>query len=151
MSNPQTEILPATNQVPATFSTAFRGLVDSWLMDVLGKSLNRTNEKVQKQAREDVARVARDLAGPAPSAAVAMLAQTAALCWVDLRVAEARLHAAEGLTSKQSEHRQRQIERCHNRWLRTLKALAEVRRLESKTPAVQVHVLQAVNVQTGQG
>lgn len=146
MSDMPTEIQPARGQVPATFSTGFQGVVDTWVLHYVTGSVNEGGESIQVHAKRDIERVARELAGPEPSASVVMLAQTAALCWASLRIAEAQLLGANGVTLAQGEYLQRQVERASNRWLRTLRTLAEVRRLESQVPTVQVNVANLVKV-----
>jgi hypothetical protein len=100
----------------------------------------------------DLDRVAAELAGPDPTPAERMLAETAALSWFALRLLE--VHYVNGATSEQgftfaqSEHSQRRVQRAHRRLMATLKTLATVRR--RVVPALQINLArQQVNVAGG--
>ena len=106
-------------------------------------------EKTKANLRRDIDEFAADLAGPTPSPVERVLAETAAVSWFALRLAEAQWAAAAttegGLSLNQSEHCQRRVDRAHRRLMITLKTLATVRRLG--IPAIQVNLAhQQVNV-----
>lgn len=99
------------------------------------------NEKTKEALRRDMDTFAAELAGPAPSPVERVLAETAAVSWFALRLAEAQWAGAAtegGLALVQSEHCQRRVDRAHRRLLATLKTLATVRRLG--VPAIQLNV-----------
>ena len=82
-----------------------------------------------------------ELAGPEPTAVVRLLAERAALCWLDAHDWELRhnhaMRRAGGLTPAQSEHYQKMRDRSQRRYLQALKALAQVQKMG---PAIQINV-----------
>jgi hypothetical protein len=100
------------------------------------------NEKTKAKLRDELCSVAAELAGPSPSPAERMLAETAATAWFAYRLHEAAYAAGAtgegGMSLAQSEHAQRRMDRAHRRLLSTLKALAHVRRLA--LPFVQINL-----------
>ena len=89
-----------------------------------------------------------ELAGPGASPAERLLAERAALCWLDCHDWEIRhnqaMQSRDGLTFRQAEHYQKMRDRAHRRYLQALKALAAVKKLG---PAIQINVArQQVNV-----
>jgi hypothetical protein len=129
-------------------------VMDNWAVNRLidwaaGKD---GNKQTKASLKEELCDVAAKLAGPSPSPAETLLAETAATCWFAFRLNEAQYAASMrsegGMTLAQSDHSQRRIDRCHRRFLSTVKALAAVRRLA--LPAVQINVArQQVNQITG--
>jgi hypothetical protein len=118
--------------------------MDYWAM---GKLIDwaagrKGSDKTKKDLRAEIEKLVADLAGPNPTAAEFVLAQTAATCWFAFRLYEAKHASAatseDGLTLAQSEHAQRRVDRAHRRMLNTLKTLATVRRLA--VPALQINV-----------
>jgi hypothetical protein len=118
--------------------------MDFWAVDKLidwaaGKD---GNEKIKRELRTDIDKLSADLAGPSPTAAEHVLAQTAAVCWFAYRLHEGQyadsVKSGSGMSIAQSEHAQRRIDRAHRRMLASLKTLATVRRLA--VPAVQINV-----------
>jgi predicted alpha-1,6-mannanase (GH76 family) len=112
-------------------------VMDRWVEDRLVDWTAGTSDKEFKaQLRRELAEVAAELAGAAPTPIEATLCRTAALCWFALRTAEAQ-HAAyaksDGATIPGAEFRQRRIDHAHRRFLATLKTLATVRRLALPT------------------
>ena len=92
------------------------------------------------------------LAGPDAPPLERLLSQRAVACWLHVNYVEvlvAQVLAAEGgLAWKPLNEYQRWLDRSHNRFLRALKVLAQVRAL--KLPAVQLNVAQQqVNVASG--
>ena len=119
-------------------------IMDEWAIDKFidwgaGK---KGNKETKDALREEVNKVAVDLAGPHPSAGELVLARTTAIVWWTLRMHEgqyAGCGTADGrMTIVRSEHQQRRIERTHRRPMSTIKTLATVRRLA--VPAVQINV-----------
>ena len=96
-----------------------------------------------------VTRVRDDLAGPHPSPMERLLAERAALCWLDCSLADLRQARGQAsLTRAQSDHLSRYRDRAHRRFLTALKTLATVRTLN--LPAVQVNIgANQVNVAGG--
>ena len=110
---------------------------------------HKGSDETKKKLRSDLEAFARDLAGPSPTPVEIVLADSAALSWCALRLAEAQWAGAsqseEGLTIPQSDHAQRRIDRAHRRLMSSLKTLATVRRLG--LPTIQLNVAERqVNV-----
>ncbi len=97
--------------------------------------------KTKASLREELCDFAAELAGPSPSPAEMVLAETAATCWFAFRLHEAQYAdsatSEDGITLAQSEHAQRRIDRAHRRLLSTVKTLATVRRLAVPSSANQ--------------
>jgi hypothetical protein len=121
--------------------------LDRIATEFFGNSLTREDDEASRRnIARDLRAMAAELAGPDPSPTARLLAETAALCWAELRRAEVTYIGGTDRTIAQADHHQRRIDRCHARLMRTMRTLAQVRRLERDAPAVQVNVLQAVNV-----
>ena len=118
--------------------------MDNWVVVELiaWAATKDADEKTKARLTDDLCELADELAGPTPSPAERVLAETAATSWFSFRTHEA--HYAVTSTSKggmslaQSEHAQRRIDRAHRRFLSTVKTLAAVRRLA--VPTVQINV-----------
>lgn len=78
------------------------------------------------------------LAGPNPTPLERTLAETAAVSWLQLRLAEFNLEHAGSLTMPQALWHQRKIDSNHRRFLATLRTLAAVRKLA--VPAIQLNI-----------
>src|SRR5262245_57788811 len=91
--------------------------------------------------------MADELAGDRPSPTERTLADTAALSWLALRMAEYQAEADREATLSRALWRQGMIDRAHRRYVATLRTLAAVRKLSG--PGVQVHVATQVNVAPG--
>lgn len=81
---------------------------------------------------------AEELAGPHPTAIERTLAETAAISWLHLRLAEYRAGRATSPTIPQALYHQRRIDHAHRRYLATLRTLAAVRKLA--LPSLQINV-----------
>lgn len=113
----------------------------------------KESEKSRAKLCKEVNLLAADLAGPAPSAIEVMLCDTAAVCWLALRLFEAGYASSstskDGLSIRGADFHLRRIDGAHRRLMNTLKTLATVRRLAG--PAVQVNIAQQVNVGASNG
>jgi hypothetical protein len=124
-----------------------RKLVDLWAAEEAVGLTTGKNKKTAETVRDDLRAFARELSGPDPSPIEATLAETAALCWLALRVAQVNADAS-GLSLKQAAWWQRKVDHCHRRYLSTLKTLATVRKLG--VPAIQLNIArEQVNVAGG--
>jgi hypothetical protein len=87
-----------------------------------------------------VRQLAAELAGPSPTAIERLLAERAAICWLDVHAADLLLAErwGEDLGSAHATVLDRYRDRAHRRFLGALKALAQVRRLA--VPVLQVNV-----------
>jgi hypothetical protein len=87
------------------------------------------DEKGREISRREMRKVASELAGPTPTVIERSLATQAAYCWVYLRVIEMYSLANVGRPADQTtDHVQRRVNAAHQRYLRTLRALAAVKR-----------------------
>lgn len=85
--------------------------------------------------------VRAELEGPDATAMERLLAERAALCWLDLYLVEAGCIALEGdgkATAAQMIYFQKRIDAAHRRFLSAIKALAVVRKL--KVPDLKVNI-----------
>jgi hypothetical protein len=86
-----------------------------------------------------VRRLKAELAGAAPTPAEELLAERAAVCWLQMHYYDVLLvQQEETLSLRQAEYQQRRCERAQRRYLAALKALALVRKLA--LPALQLNV-----------
>lgn len=93
----------------------------------------------------EIRNYADELAGPNPSPIERSLADTAALCWTDLRLRQVVNACSFGLATGRSHDPQRKLDHCHKRYLSVLKTLATVRKLAA--PTVRINLArQQVNV-----
>jgi hypothetical protein len=82
--------------------------------------------------------VVRELASPTPSAVEALLADAAALAWFDYLRCQFQAEMLVEPTFRRAEFYDRQVTRAHGRLLRSLKALAAVRRVD--VSAIQINI-----------
>jgi hypothetical protein len=84
-----------------------------------------------------------ELAGPSPSGVEWHLADAAALSWVDYHRCMAQRHQLSGQHNlKEFAYYDQRVDRAHKRFIRTLKALAAVRKLD--LTAVQININGAI-------
>ena len=80
----------------------------------------------------------KELAGPNVSPLERLLAERIVACWLQLQYADAiYAEKMDNLTMAQSEYHQRKLDRLHRRYLSSIKALAQIRKLG---PAVQINI-----------
>jgi hypothetical protein len=115
----------------------------TWLKTISGKD---------EVAKECFARKAkalrRELAGASASPLERLLAERIVLCWIAVHHAEI-VHAQTmpSQTFAQGEYYQERLDRAQRRYLAAIRALATLRRLQQRTPVVQVNVAEKqVNV-----
>ena len=78
------------------------------------------------------------IAGENPSTLERLLAERIAVCWLELQYFQALYtQNLENMTIAQSDHHQRRIDRAHRRYLSSIKALAQIRKI---TPSVQINI-----------
>jgi hypothetical protein len=80
----------------------------------------------------------REIAGDNPSPLEKLLTERIALCWLELQYFEA-IHAQNlgNISITQSDHHQRRIDKAHRRYLSSIKALAQIRKMG---PTVQINI-----------
>ena len=79
-----------------------------------------------------------ELAGPEPSPLEELLAERIVACWLQLQYAEAIYAQNLGdMNMTQVEYHQRRLDRLHRRYLSSIKALAQIRKMG---PAVQINI-----------
>lgn len=80
----------------------------------------------------------REIAGENPSPLERLLAERIGVCWLELQYFEAIYAQNMGkLTIAQGDYHQRRIDKAHRRYLSSIKALAQIRRMG---PAVQINI-----------
>lgn len=96
--------------------------------DVFSQEAIPRNLKVMRQ----------EIAGESPSTLERLLAERIALCWLELQYFEAIYAQNIGnLSINQSDYHQRRIDKAHRRYLSSIKALAQIRKMG---PAVQINI-----------
>ena len=80
----------------------------------------------------------KEIAGEHPSALERLLAERITVCWLELQYFQA-LYAQnlDNLSITQSDYHQRRIDKAHRRYLSSIKALAQIRKMG---PAVQINI-----------
>ena len=79
-----------------------------------------------------------EIAGENPSPLERLLSERIAVCWLELQYFQAVYTQNMGkLTITQSDYHQRRIDKAHRRYLSSIKALAQIRKLGS---AVQINI-----------
>ena len=88
-------------------------------------------DKVRHElTRRKFFRVRRDLAGPDPTPAESLLAERAAVCWLDLQITDlGRIRLEDKATPSQVIQLMKRVDAAHRRFLSSVKALAVVRKL----------------------
>lgn len=114
-------------------------MLDNWLLDVMSERfVGKDHRKTRDRFEAEVRAVADELAGPTPTPIEATLSLTAAVCWAELRYLWGCEQSGKDRTIAQADLSQRRLDKAHARYVRTLKALATVRRLA--VPTLQVNV-----------
>ena len=79
-----------------------------------------------------------EVAGQNPSPLERLLAERITVCWLELQYFEAIYAQNLGkLTITQGDYHQRRIDKAHRRYLSSIKALAQIRKMG---PAVQINI-----------
>ncbi len=80
----------------------------------------------------------REIAGENPSSLERLLAERIGVCWLELQYFEAIYAQNLGkLTIAQGVYHQRRIDKAHRRYLSSIRALAQIRKMG---PAVQINI-----------
>jgi hypothetical protein len=78
------------------------------------------------------------IAGENPSTLERLLAERIVVCWLELQYFQTiYMQNLNNMTIPQSDHHQRRIDKAHRRYLSSVKALAQIRKLG---PAVQINI-----------
>jgi len=123
---------PATMLAVANVSLAY--LIQEGAVSRIAGECLFTREALPRQ----VEAMRRELAGPRPSPIERLLADRAALCWLDTLDWDMRLSRSERLTAAQEEHVDKMRGRTIRRLLAALKTLAQVRKIA--VVALQVNI-----------
>jgi hypothetical protein len=87
------------------------------------------HEETKEGMRREIRQMAAELAGARPLAIERHLATTAAICWFALRIFELQSLGEENLpVNKWTDYHQRRVSAAHRRYVRTVQALASIRR-----------------------
>jgi hypothetical protein len=114
------------------------GSPERWTQDAIVREASNKDLGIEEGMGRKMAKIRKDLAGPNPTAIESMLAHRAALCWLRLNMAEYRDAAAEGRSLTQAEFDRKRLDSLHKRYLSSLTALAQVRKLD--LTAIQVNL-----------
>lgn len=80
----------------------------------------------------------KEIAGENPSPLERLLAERITVCWLELQYFEAiYLQNLGDMTMTQSEYHQRRIDKAHRRYLSSIKALAQIRKM---APSMQINI-----------
>ena len=101
-----------------------RRAADRFLDSCCGKNLASREAMAAKMAQ-----LRAELCGASPTAVERLLADRAVLCWFHVNQLELTYASKESMTLALAQHYQKSIDRAHRRYLSSLKALAEVRKL----------------------
>lgn len=116
----QRRVFGRRGEVAALHAVAYRlgGDGDEW-------------EKSFQRLRKDAEALAEELSGgPGAPAIVQALANAAAVAWGEWTILTMCDHGTKGRTLVQSDHASRIADRAHRRYMRTLRALSDLRRAE---------------------
>jgi hypothetical protein len=92
----------------------------------------------QEVLRPQLETMRKELAGPDAPPLEKLLAERIVACWLQLQHADAIYAENLGdMSMAQSEYHQRRLDRLHRRYLSSIKALAQIRKLG---PAVQINI-----------
>jgi hypothetical protein len=123
---------------PALVTRYGGNLAVQLVLSVAGQ-LAGSDQARQAALLQAVSRLKAELAGPTPTPAELLLAERAAVCWLQMHYYDLVLAQNEDkLSARQAEYQQRLAERAQRRYLAALKMLAVVRRLA--LPVLQVNV-----------
>lgn len=116
------------------------GELGGWAKSQMAEKLGRGNPLIKEAALAKMRLLREELAGPSPSRVEWHLADVAAQCWADFqRCMMDRDCLTDNAPLSFRAYHDRRIERAHRRFVRTVKALAGVRRVPNLT-AVQVNI-----------
>jgi hypothetical protein len=103
---------------------------------------------IQESVRRQLAELRSELEGLNPTPLERLLAERAALCWLNVYRYESIYATSIDLTLRQAAFQERRIETAHRLFLSALRTLAQIRKLA--LPAVQVNIAERqVNVAGG--
>ena len=102
-----------------------------------------TQEALPRNLKE----MRKEIAGENPSPLERLLSERIAVCWLELQYFQAVYTQNMGkLTITQSDYHQRRIDKAHRRYLSSIKALAQIRKMG---PAVQINIAEKQINQAG--
>jgi hypothetical protein len=105
--------------------------------------LDKKNAAIGAATRHKLDALRKQLAGDDPTPIEQLLAERCVQTWYYLGHAEYLYATNDQQTYRQLEYMERRIDRAHRRFVQSLKALADVRRLGLPAMAVQVNIAQA--------
>lgn len=136
------KLMTASSSIADRFRTNMATIAEERLIGhIFGKKKLATAEGIRRKLAE----VRSGLEGPNPSVIEKLLAERAALCWLDLYFIECVEAEPSSRSIVQADYAARQRDRSHRRYLSSLKALAAVR----KIPVVAVQVNVGTDAQDG--
>ena len=119
------------------------------IWETLAQTLAPQSQSAQEGLLCKMRQVRAEMAGPKPSAVEWHLAEIAAISWADhyrCMIERERLSSREDV--KRLAYHDQRVDRTHKRYIRTMKALAAVRKLD--LTAVQINVSGAISQRPGE-
>lgn len=135
--DPRSTPTPAPTSAGPPIRKRLRRVMDDVVAQSAAELAIQGEDMVKRVVRETWDH-AEELAGPHPAPIERTLAETAAIAWLHLRLAEFRAERATTPTISQALYHQRRIDHAHRRYLATLRTLATVRKLA--VPSLQINV-----------
>jgi hypothetical protein len=123
------------DEVPrvARFIDLARNLEGSLIKNVSGDDMF-----AQEAIPRNLKAMKREIAGENPSPLERLLVERITVCWLELQYFQTIYAQHSGdLSIRQSDYHQRRIDKAHRRYLTSIKALAQIRRMG---PAVQINI-----------
>ena len=120
------------------------GDISQHARDEILEGHSSSSKLMQEAVSLKVDRIRDDLAGPSPTPIERILAERAALCWLDAYRADfvvaKIMNKKDGYQQKSVEFHEARRDRAHRRFLSAIKTLATVRKLA--VPVIQLNVAQ---------
>ena len=102
------------------------------------KEMSGNDVFTQEAIPRNLKAMRKEIAGENPSPLERLLAERITVCWLELQYFQALYAQNLGeLTITQSDYHQRRIDKAHRRYISSIKALAQIRKMG---PAVQINI-----------
>jgi hypothetical protein len=102
------------------------------------KNMSGDDVFTQEAIPRNLKAMRKEIAGEHPSPLERLLAERITVCWLELQYFQALYSQHLGdLSITQSDYHQRRIDKAHRRYLSSIKALAQIRKMG---PAVQINI-----------
>ena len=109
-----------------------------WLRRSIIQKAAGENVFIQESIKQELDNVRSELEGPNPTPTERLLAERASLCWFMVHWYENAYANSSGWTIAQADLQHRKIDKAHSRFLSSVRALAQVRKLA--LPILQLNI-----------